>query len=73
MASTANAEKGIADNGGTGGLPDQGSLSYSPSDVKGLKRVDDKEVDGDRHVFATESSGRILVCRICLSEEEEDN
>ena len=48
-------------------------MSYSPSDVKGLKRMDDKEVDGDRHVFGTESSGRVLVCRICLSEEEEDN
>ena len=28
--------KGIADNGGTGGPPDQGSASFSPSDVKGL-------------------------------------
>lgn len=52
--STAVPGNNIADNGGTGGPPDQGSASYSPSDVKGLKRMDDnvKNFGYDAHVFA---------------------
>ena len=53
MVSTAAPGTNIADNGGTGGLPDQGSASYSPSDLKGLKRMDEKnELGYDKHVFA---------------------
>ena len=52
MVSTAAPGNNIADNGGTGGPPDQGSASYSPSDVKDLKRMDDeKNFAYDRHVF----------------------
>ena len=42
VASTSipNDGKNIADNGGTGGLPDQGMLSLSPSDVKGQPRLE---------------------------------
>ena len=53
MVSTAAPATNIADNGGTGGPPDQGSASYSPSDLKGLKRMNEKEELGyDKHVFA---------------------
>ena len=77
VASTSipNDGKNIADNGGTGGIPDQGMLSLSPSDIKGQQRFDKQAENADQHVFGQEqqSSGRVLNCRICLSEEEEDN